>query len=298
MIVNAVQLTREWKGAIRYLQGGPNANVFLMLNESTLRGWPGTFVLQEKVRERWQLRKPPSGRTGRPYLLDAVPEVDAFIINTVKSLRQSGNTINSIVISSVMRSVLAGKAPEMLDKLSLSRRWCRAWMRRRLGWTYKKATTSGQKLPEQWQERVKDMSIRVAALMATHSITQPCFVINWDQTAVLLLQSQRYTYHDKKERQVPVIGLEEKRQITAVVASALSGELLPLQLLFAGQDRNKKQQRAVPTLDAVTHAHVLEEGWHLSQTHNHWSSLESMKDYPELSWILEPRPTRYELMSV
>ena len=78
---------------------------------------------------------------------------------------------------------------------------------------------------------------------------------------------------------MPVVGLEEKRQITAVVAGALSGELLPLQLLFAGQDRDKKKQRAVPTLDPVTHAHVLEEGWHLSQTHNHWSTLESMKDY-------------------
>ena len=42
------------------------------------------------------------------------------------------------------------------------------------------------------------------------------------------------------------MGLEEKRQITAVVASTLGGDLLPLQLIFKGQDHNKKQQKSVP----------------------------------------------------
>lgn len=281
MIVKAVELSKQWKGAIRYLQTGPQSDLFMSLNESSLRGWfdPDTFALLPKVRERWLERKPPSGRTGRPYLLADVPETEAFIIDTVRALRLSGSTINSIAIASVMKSVLAARSPELLEKLSISRRWCRAWMKRRLGWTYKKATTSGQKLPDQWQQLVKDMAVRVTALIAVHNITQPCFVVNWDQTGVLLLQCNKYTYHNIKEKQVPVIGLEEKRQITTVVASALSGELLPLQLVFAGQDRNKKQQRSVPTLDPVTNARVLEEGWHLTQTHNHWSSLESMKDY-------------------
>jgi hypothetical protein len=123
------------------------------------------------------------------------------------------------------------------------------------------------------------MKLRVAATADSHNIIHPCFIINWDQTAVLLVQSHKYTYHHIKDKQVPVTGLEEKRQITAVVAGALSGELLPLQLIFAGQDKNPKQQKAVPTLDAVTHSGVREEGWRLTQTRNHWSSLVSMQDY-------------------
>ena len=157
MIVKAVELNKQWKGAVRYLQTGPQSDLFMSLNESTLRGWfdPHSFALLPKVRERWLLRKPPSGRTGRPYLLGDVPETEEFIIATVRALRQSGSTINSIVIASVMKSVLAARSPELLEKLSISRRWCRAWMKRRLGWTYKKATTSGQKLPDQWPQQVK-----------------------------------------------------------------------------------------------------------------------------------------------
>jgi hypothetical protein len=280
MIVNAVAVHREWRAAVRSLLTGANAGLFVGLNESTVRGWfDDGFQLKEKVRERWQSRAPPGGRTGRPYLLDSVPEADSFIVSTLQSLRQGGSTVNSLVVASVMRSVLSVRAPELLLQLSISRRWCRSWLKRRLGWSYKKATTSGQKLPAQWQERVREMKLRVAATVDSHHITHPCFIINWDQTAVLLVQSQKYTYHHIKEKQVPVAGLEEKRQITAVVAGALSGELLPLQLIFAGQDRNAKQQKAVPTLDAVTHSAVQHEEWHLTQTHNHWSTLVSMQDY-------------------
>jgi hypothetical protein len=100
-----------------------------------------------------------------------------------------------------------------------------------------------------------------------------------DQTAVLLQHAQKYTYHSKKEKQVPVAGLEEKRQITAVVASTLSGELLPMQLIFKGQDRNKNQRKAVPKLDSETSRFVKKEGWRMAQTPNHWSNFDSMLDY-------------------
>ena len=98
------------------------------------------------------------------------------------------------------------------------------------------------------------------------------------------MPAPKYTYHHVKEKQVPVIGQEEKRQITAVVASSLSGDLLPLQLIFKGQDTNRKQQKAVPTLGEVDTRRTRE--WHLTQTYNHWSTLQSMKDYIRL--IIHP----------
>jgi hypothetical protein len=218
--------------------------------------------------------------------LNTVPAAEQFVVDTLQSLRIAGSTINSIVISALMKSVLAVQAPQLLEKLSLSRRWCRYWLKRRLGWRFKKATTSGQKLPKDWQQQVLNMKMRVAATASMHGITHKCFVINWDQTAVMLLSTHKYTYHNKEDKQVPVIGLEEKRQITAVVAGALSGELLPMQLIFTGQDKNKKQQKAVPTLDLVTKDRVTTAGWHLTQTSNHWSTQDSMKDY--LRCIIDP----------
>jgi hypothetical protein len=176
------------------------------------------------------------------------------------------------------------RSPALLQQYRLSRRWCRWWFAQKFPWSYKKGTTSGQKLPLNWEEQVATMVKRVSAKAATHSITNPCFIINWDQTAVLLMQSSKYTYHNIKEKQVPIVGQEEKRQITAVVASTLAGDLLPLQLIFKGQDTNKKQQKAVPTLRDVDIKRT--RGWHLTQTANHWSSLDSMQDY--IRYIIRP----------
>lgn len=136
------------------------------------------------------------------------------------------------------------------------------------------------------------MKMRVAATAMTHNIKHKCFIINWDQSGIMLLSASNHTYANKTEKQVPLIGLDEKRQITAVVAGALSGELLPLQLIFTGQDIKKTQQKAVPTLDPITDGRVKGYGWHLTQTRNHWSSQDSMREYVRLiidPWIAKKR---------
>lgn len=48
----------------------------------------------------------------------------------------------------------------------------------------------------------------------------------------------------------------------------------------------------MPALDDVTNGSVVSEGWHLTQTRNHWSSLESMQDYIRrviVPWINKKR---------
>ena len=52
-----------------------------------------------------------------------------------------------------------------------------------------------------------------------------------------------------------------------------------MQLIFKGQDTNKKQQKAVPTFKAGSVMERRLRGWHLTQTRNHWSSLASMQDF-------------------
>ena len=128
-----------------------------------------------------------------------------------------------------------------------------------------------------WEEQTAAMAQRVSSAAAQYNIEHHCFVINWDQTVVVLMQASEYSYAPIKDRQVPIVGQDEKRQITAVVASTLGGDLLPLQLIFKGHDTNKRQPKAVPTLREVDRKRCA--GWHLTQTANHWSSLESMKDY-------------------
>lgn len=73
-----------------------------------------------------------------------------------------------------------------------------------------------------------------------------------------------------------MLGKDDKRQITAVIAASMMNELLPTQLIFKG-----KTKVSIPkSTDASTKL------WHLTSSSNHWSNLDTMKDY--FSYILEP----------
>ena len=216
-------------------------------------------------------------REGRPPILDLHPDITEYVVDAITNVRAAHGTINSLIIRSFFRGYINAKYPQLLRQQSFSRRWCRKWLALTLPWSYKRGTTSGQKMPIDWEQQCQDMVKRVSAKAAQYNILHPCFIINWDQTGVHLMKASNATYADIKDKQVPMIGQDEKRQITAVVTSSLAGDLLPLQLIFTGQDANKKQQKAVPTLNVVTTARTRD--WHLTQTKNHWSSLESMKDF-------------------
>ena len=78
------------------------------------------------------------------------------------------------------------------------------------------------------------------------------------------------TYEIKGSKQVSIAGIDDKRQITAVVASSLDGCLLPLQLIFKGST----DASVPPHTDASRTA-----GFHLTKTQNHWSSQASMQEW-------------------
>lgn len=50
-----------------------------------------------------------------------------------------------------------------------------------------------------------------------------------------------------------------------------------MKLIFEGQDRNKQKQQAVPKQRELTGKRTRNR--HITQTHNRWSTQESMKDY-------------------
>jgi len=91
-----------------------------------------------------------------------------------------------------------------------------------------------------------------------------------DQTSVHLVPVDTHTYETKGAAEVRVIGADDKRQITACIASSPHGDLLPLQLIFAG----KTDKCLPPTSPAMTDASV-----HLTFSENHWSSQQTMQQY-------------------
>lgn len=70
-------------------------------------------------------------------------------------------------------------------------------------------------------------------------------------------------------KQVDVRGLDDKREITALLGITLAGEMLPTQLIYPG-----KTDRCHPNVTFPKH-------WHITHTPNHWSNTESMIEYAD-----------------
>ena len=64
-----------------------------------------------------------------------------------------------------------------------------------------------------------------------------------------------------------MVGLEDKRQITAVLCGTLSGDTLPFQLIYAGKTSACLPKSKLP------------KDWPLSYTPSHWSNEEKTEEY-------------------
>jgi hypothetical protein len=84
------------------------------------------------------------------------------------------------------------------------------------------------KLPPTWVDQGTKMAYRVAYLVKSYNI-HVTLVINIDQTCVHLVPTRgERTWEMKGEKNIHVLGIEDKRQIRVVVSSSANGNLLPL----------------------------------------------------------------------
>jgi hypothetical protein len=84
-------------------------------------------------------------------------------------------------------------------------------------------------------------------------------------------------------KRVEIVGIDDKRQITAVFSGTLAGDFLPPQLIYQG-----KTTKCLPSFG-------FPQDWHITYTENHWANEATMVDY--LKKILFPyiEKKRHEL---
>ena len=94
-------------------------------------------------------------------------------------------------------------------------------------------------------------------------------IINMDETGVRIVPAKETTMAKRGSRQVQVIGLDDKRQITAVMACSMSGDLLPLQVVYGG-----KTDKCHPRFD-------FPDDFHITHSVNHWSNQTTTEQWIE-----------------
>ncbi|XP_011409166.1 PREDICTED: uncharacterized protein LOC105316064 [Amphimedon queenslandica] len=92
-------------------------------------------------------------------------------------------------------------------------------------------------------------------------------VLKWDQTGIRLVPSSTWTMERKGERRVEMVGVNDKRQITAIFCGNAMGDFLPIQLIYKGKTPRCHPRFKFPTDFNVTHSR------------NHWSNEDTMIEY-------------------
>lgn len=182
-----------YRSAVEYLKLHDPV-LFKGLNESTVRGWfvQGSYTdLNEKTKialKRGKAFYKPS-TSGRKPTLDNFPNIRQELVDTLQALRDSGTlgppflgenncitlsasagtALNLVSVQPIMKAVLQQRHPEILSDnggpLKVSKWFCKSFVRKHLNWSFRRATTAAQKLPENWEKQVDDMVKRLGVVV-------------------------------------------------------------------------------------------------------------------------------------
>ena len=230
------------------------------LKESTIRNFKKAY--KERLdHERKKLHPKPvleiqTQPRGRPPLL---LELDGKLITFLKAVRIRGGVINIHVVRAAAKALIETNADveHQLRKFDMPR----SSIYRRMGLTRRMGTTSRPPLPQglydecRWQFLQQiDQKRREYAIPAE-------LVLNSDQTPSSYVSVGRSTMASHGSKSVPIKGLSDKRNITLNFVITLSGEILPLQIIYGGKTKaNLPRGFAFPT------------GFCLTQNPKHWSN--------------------------
>jgi DDE superfamily endonuclease len=249
------------------------------LSESTVSNW---FDDNWKLKPQFALLIKAKNSGGRRSALDAYPDIAEKIKTRLTLLRDAGQALNRPLIRLIMLAIIQKDAPQLMENFKLSMTWVHDFLTNEMGWAWRRATTS-KSLPLNWKDLGVNMLKRCAVVIAAirnNAILKlhPSLMINMDQTGVHLVPKSNYTYEKRKKKEIAMIGEDDKRAITCVVASSANGDLLPLQLVWQGKtERCHPQVRS--TDDAKVHERCNAAKWHLTHSQNHWSNIHTMQQY-------------------
>jgi hypothetical protein len=155
-----------------------------------LKGWfekdvTGCFVLWRKYEEAIKLQSAWSAvqDKGPRGIFKDHPVAFQMILDTLKGMRDSGQPLDSTITQTVIQGIISVIALELFERrtksgfFSVSRRFARKFMRRHMGWTWRRSTTVANKLPADWESQGHDMAYRIVTLVKTYYIPEE-LVIN------------------------------------------------------------------------------------------------------------------------
>ena len=242
------------------------------INESTARRFKQLYLQErraKRLREEEDLTVSdlPMKKRGRPLLLGK--NLDEQVQEYILKLREHGCAVNTTVVIAAARGLTRIIEPTRLNECggpaTLSVSWAKSLLKR-MNFTKRRVSTKSLVPSQDVEEVRKEFLSELMEAVELHEVP-PDLIFNWDQTGILLVPSAQWTMDKKGRKRVPIAGHNDKRQITAVMCGALTGEMLPIQLVYKGTTKRCHPPYNFPG------------DWLISHSPNHWSNEGTMVEY-------------------
>ena len=176
----------------------------------------------------------------QPIRLWYAKKVKDIVLGT----RMAGWVFNSRQLIRKATGVVRTNNPNLLKEyggdLVLTDKWARGVLEK-LTWSKCKSTTRKvDPSPQFLAEEKFTFQRNISALVSEHDII-PALIIKVDRTPLLYVNEGKYMFSFKNAKNIPVKGVDDKRQIAATFTVSFTGEFSPIQLIYAG-----KTKRSLP----------------------------------------------------
>ena len=197
-------------------------------------------------------------------------QVEEQVQTYLKKIREQGGVVSASIVVAASKGILLSidqsQLVEFGGHINLSREWAYKLLHR-MNFVKRKATTAKSKYtPEDFARRKQAFLDEVVGVVEMEEIP-PELILNWDQTGINLVPASGWTMDQLGAKRVEIKGVNDKRQITALFCGTLTGDFLPVQLIYKG-----KSARCHPR-------HQFPSGWHITHSPRHWSTEETMIQY-------------------
>ena len=243
------------------------------LNKSTVHLWVKNYKLElERKRKAGDIEPDvqvlPTAKRGRPFLLGE--KLDGQTQAYIRAVREAGGVITTGITIAAGKAIVRKFNPTLFGEtngpaLELTPNWAKSLLYR-MGFAKRKGCST-KKLMVHNSEEIKEQFLNDIVTVANMEDIPDDLILNWDHTAINIVPVSSWTMNQKGEKRVEIVGLDDKRQITAVLCGALSGEILPFQLIYQG-----KTSACLPKVK-------LPKDWLLSFTPNHWPNEDKTEEY-------------------
>ena len=134
--------------------------------------------------------------------------------------------------------VFASRCPEKMSrnggKINLTVKWARGILKS-MNWVKRRGTTAKLTMnPALYDELAFTWKKKIAEKVFEHKIHND-LILSFDQTPLGFTCPAKTTFTEKNAETVPIGNLDDKRQITGTFVVNLSGEFLPIQLIYTGK---------------------------------------------------------------